>query len=78
MVIQGTLNAAQIQAEMECLVPGKGKWMVEEITPNTFKTAFPSKNELQRMTDGVLCNQRIVRRLCLLRRRLVGAFSNKP
>jgi hypothetical protein len=35
---------------MERLVPGKCKWMVEEISPNTFKTAFP-KSELQRMIE---------------------------
>jgi hypothetical protein len=50
-VRQGTMNAAQVQAEMEHLVPRKCKWVVEELTPNTFKTAFPSRSELQRMIE---------------------------
>jgi hypothetical protein len=36
---------------MEPLVPRKNKWTVEELTPNTFKTAFSSKGELQRMIE---------------------------
>jgi hypothetical protein len=45
-VIKGNLSVAQIQAEMERLVLGEGKWVVEELSPNTFKTAFPSRREL--------------------------------
>jgi hypothetical protein len=29
-VIEGNMNAAQVTAEMGRLVPGKGKWVVEE------------------------------------------------
>jgi hypothetical protein len=29
-VIEGNMNAAQVTAEMERLVPRKGKWVVEE------------------------------------------------
>jgi hypothetical protein len=50
-VVQGSLNATQVLAEMERLVPGKGKWSVKEIGPNTFKTSFPSRGELQRMVE---------------------------
>jgi hypothetical protein len=41
-VIEGTLSVAQVTAEMERLVPGKGKWTVEEMAPNMYKTSFPS------------------------------------
>jgi hypothetical protein len=33
------------------LVPGKGKWVVEEIDSNTFKATFLSKSELQKMIE---------------------------
>jgi hypothetical protein len=39
------------QAEMERLVPGKGKWVIEEIEPNTFNATFPIRSELQRMIE---------------------------
>jgi hypothetical protein len=74
VVIQGTLNAAQIQAEMERLVPGKGKWMVEEITPNTFKTAFPSKNELQRMTEWGVVQSKDRKAVMLIEEEAGGSF----
>jgi hypothetical protein len=45
-VIHGNLNVTQVLAKMERLVPSKGKWAVEEISPNTIKTAFPSRSEL--------------------------------
>jgi hypothetical protein len=50
-VIQGNLSAAQVQAEMERLVSGKGKWVVEEIDSNTFKATFLSKSKLQKMIE---------------------------
>jgi hypothetical protein len=50
-VVEGCLNATQVTAEMERLVPGKGKWVVEEVNSNTFRTVFPSKNEMQRMIE---------------------------
>jgi hypothetical protein len=50
-VIHGSLNAAQVLEEMEDLVLGKGKWSIEEINPNTFKTSFPSRSELERMIE---------------------------
>jgi hypothetical protein len=48
-VIHGSLNAAQVLEEVERLVLGKGNWSVEEISPNNFKTFFPSRSELERM-----------------------------
>jgi hypothetical protein len=36
---------------MERLVPRKGRWNVEEISPNMFKTSFPSRSELHRMIE---------------------------
>jgi hypothetical protein len=50
-VIQENLSVAEVQAEMERQVLGKGKWVVEELSPNTFRTAFPSRRELQRMIE---------------------------
>jgi hypothetical protein len=41
-VIEGTMTGSQVTAKMERLVPGKGKWVVEEVRNNTFKTFFPS------------------------------------
>jgi hypothetical protein len=40
-----------VTLEMERLVPGKGKWLVEEIAGNTIKTLFPSRRELHRMIE---------------------------
>jgi hypothetical protein len=45
------MDATQVTAKMERLVPGKGKWVVEEVHNNTFKTTFPSRTELQRMIE---------------------------
>jgi hypothetical protein len=50
-VIQGSLNAAQVLDEMECLVLEKGRWNVQEIGPNMFKTSFRSRSELQQMIE---------------------------
>jgi hypothetical protein len=45
------MTVAQVTTEMERLVPGKGKWIVEEVGNNTFKTIFPSRNKLQCMIE---------------------------
>jgi hypothetical protein len=50
-VIEGNMTAPQVTTEMERLVLGKVKWVVEEVRNNTFKTIFPSRNELQRMIE---------------------------
>jgi hypothetical protein len=41
----------QSRAAVIKVVQGKGKWIVEEIGPNTFKTSFSSRGELQRMVE---------------------------
>jgi hypothetical protein len=48
-VIEGNMTAPWVTTEMERLVPGKVKWVVEDVRNNTFKTIFPSRNELQWM-----------------------------
>jgi hypothetical protein len=51
IVIEGSLNATHLTTEMERLVVGKGKWVVEEVTSNMFKISFPSKGEMQCMIE---------------------------
>jgi hypothetical protein len=50
-VVEGELNAAQVKAELERLVPSKMSWAVEEIEHNKFKMVFPSKGEMKRMIE---------------------------
>jgi hypothetical protein len=45
-VLEGEMIVTQIISEMERLFPVKGKWVVEKIDMNTFKTNFPSKSEM--------------------------------
>jgi hypothetical protein len=52
-VTEGIMSAPQVTAEMERLVPDKGKWVMEEVRNNTLKTTFPSRNELQHMIEWV-------------------------
>jgi hypothetical protein len=74
MVIQGNLNVAQVQAEMEHLVLRKGKWMVEELSPNTFKTAFLSKGELQRMIKWRVVQSKDRKAVMLIEEGAGGSF----
>jgi hypothetical protein len=73
-VIQGTLNAAQVQPEMERLVPGKGNWVVEEITPNMFKIAFPSRNEPQRIIEWGVVQSKDRKAVMLIEEGAGGSF----
>jgi hypothetical protein len=50
-VIEGEMNALQVKAEMERLVPAKMTWVVEEIDKNRYKTVFPTKGEMHRMIE---------------------------
>jgi hypothetical protein len=54
-VVEGTMSADQVAAELERLVPGSGKWEVLSVDNNTFKMNFQSKTELRRMIEwGIL------------------------
>jgi hypothetical protein len=48
-VIEGLLSGDQVVAEMDHLVPGNTKWVVQEVDRNTFRANFQSKAELNRM-----------------------------
>jgi hypothetical protein len=50
-VVEGDMNALQVKAEMERLVPTKMTWDVEEIEHNKFETVCPSKGEMQHMIE---------------------------
>jgi hypothetical protein len=50
-VVEGKMNALQVKAEMERLVPAKRTWVVEENEHNIFKIVFPSKGEMQWMIE---------------------------
>jgi hypothetical protein len=50
-VVEGELNSTQMQAEMQWLVPSQNVWKIEELGKNKFKTIFPSKGEMNRMTE---------------------------
>jgi hypothetical protein len=50
-VIEGEMNALQVKAEMERLVPAKMTWVVEEIDKNRYKTVFLTKGEMHRMIE---------------------------
>lgn len=39
-VIEGSLTTAQVTSELERLIPGRWKWVVEEVQANTFKTSL--------------------------------------
>jgi hypothetical protein len=58
-VIEGEMNALQVKAEMERLVPAKMTWVVEEIDKNRYKTIFPTKGEMHHMIEsGMVPNER--------------------
>jgi hypothetical protein len=51
LLIEGSITADQVVAEMDHLVPGTMKWAVQEVDRNTFRTNFQSKAELNRMVE---------------------------
>ncbi|WVZ95932.1 hypothetical protein U9M48_041634 [Paspalum notatum var. saurae] len=48
-VLEGSLTEAQVTVELERLLPGNFKWVLEKVDQNTFATAFPSEADLHRM-----------------------------
>jgi hypothetical protein len=59
---------------MERLVLGKVKWAVEELSPNTFKTAFPSKGELQTMIKWGIVQSKDRKAVMLIEEGAGGSF----
>jgi hypothetical protein len=54
-VVEGALSADQVTAELDCLVPSSGKWEVQAVDNNTFKSNFQSKTDLHQMIEwGIL------------------------
>jgi hypothetical protein len=50
-VLEGTLSGEQVAMEMDRLVLGPSKWVVQEMDRNTFKANFQSRMELNRMVE---------------------------
>ncbi|WVZ54019.1 hypothetical protein U9M48_004889 [Paspalum notatum var. saurae] len=48
-VLEGSLTEAQVTVELERLLPGNVKWVLEKVDQNTFATTFPSEADLHRM-----------------------------
>ncbi|CAN6175788.1 unnamed protein product [Urochloa humidicola] len=48
-VLEGSMTVANVAVELERLLPGSSKWIVQEKEKNTFTTTFPSHAELTRM-----------------------------
>ncbi|KAJ1255459.1 hypothetical protein BS78_K215100 [Paspalum vaginatum] len=48
-VSEGSLTVSQFTAELQRLLPGTHKWILEVVGENTFVTSFPSEADLQRM-----------------------------
>jgi hypothetical protein len=50
-VTEGKLSVQNVVAELKRLIPGDWVWNVEEAGQNSFRTFFPSKNEMLRMVE---------------------------
>jgi hypothetical protein len=50
-VLEGTLTGEQVVLEMDRLLPGPSKWVVQEMDRNTFKVNFQSRMDLNRMVE---------------------------
>jgi hypothetical protein len=45
------MTGDQVALEMDILVPGPMKWVMQEVDRNTFKANFQSKAEFNRMVE---------------------------
>jgi hypothetical protein len=50
-VLEGSLTANQLAVELEKLLPGKNKWVIEEKGTDAFITNFPSADLLENMVN---------------------------
>jgi len=50
-VLEGSLTADQLAVELEKLLPGKNKWVIEEKGKDAFITNFPSSDLLDTMVN---------------------------
>jgi hypothetical protein len=50
-VVEGAMTGDQVALEMDRLVLGPMKWVVQEVDINTFKANFQSKAELNRIVE---------------------------
>ena len=50
-VTRGQMTVQNVVSELERLIPGNWKWVVEDNGDNTFRTIFPSAAELKRMVE---------------------------